>query len=104
MDALVELSKDDYLVASLPEHGSALGFAALSDFNLRPDDARRAFAPGQRLSATVAALPSEETGARIFIPTWRGLRSEHVVILYPFRRPSTSPQHQMLQGHTTVCS
>ena len=59
----MELTKDDYLVASLPEHGSAVAFAATSDFNLHSEDATRAFAPGQRISATVAAPPSEQTGA-----------------------------------------
>ena len=63
VDARVELAKDDYAVLSLPEHGNALGFAPASDFNLRPGDAARTFAPGQRVTATVAAAASPETGA-----------------------------------------
>ena len=62
MDARVELTKDDYVVLSLPEHGNALGFAAASDFNLRAGDAARSFTPGQRVAATVAAAASPETG------------------------------------------
>ncbi len=65
MDARVELAKDDYAVLSLPEHGNALGFAPASDFNLRPGDAARSFAPGQRVTATVAAAASPETGAQL---------------------------------------
>ena len=84
VDARVELTKDDYAVLSLPDHGNALGFAATSDFNLRPGDAARTFTPGQRITATVAAAASQETGGeracchetlfRIIVPSaWAGL-------------------------------
>lgn len=64
MPALVELAKDDYAVLSLPQHGAGLGFAATADFNASAADARTRFAPGQSLTAVVAAPPGPDTGAQ----------------------------------------
>lgn len=64
MEGIVELVKDSasYLVISLPEHGSALGFAASKDFNGFGIDAGARFEMGQTVSATVASLPEPATG------------------------------------------
>ena len=59
LDAVVELDKEDYLVLSFPERAGVVGFAATSDLNLQ---AQRSFSLGQKLQATVMALPSERTG------------------------------------------
>ena len=59
LDAVVELDKEDYLVLSFPERPGVVGFAATSDLNLT---AQRSFSLGQKLQATVVALPSESTG------------------------------------------
>ena len=59
LDAVVELDKEDYLVLSFPERPGVVGFAATSDFNLQ---AQRSFSLGQKLQATVMALPTESTG------------------------------------------
>ena len=59
LEAVVELEKDDYLVMSFPEHAGVVAFAATSDLNL---SAPRSFSVGQKLQATVVALPSDSTG------------------------------------------
>ena len=59
LDAVVELDKEDYLVLSFPERAGVVGFAATSDLNLQ---AQRSFSLGQKLQATVVALPSQSTG------------------------------------------
>ena len=59
LDAVVELDKEDYLVLSFPERAGVVGFAAASDLNLQ---AQRSFSLGQKLQATVVALPCESTG------------------------------------------
>jgi len=60
--AVVELVKDDYLVLSLPKHNQAVGFAAVTDFNLQSQEGRSPFKLGQQVQARIAALPSAETG------------------------------------------
>jgi len=60
--AVVELVKDDYLVLSLPKHNQAVGFAAVTDFNLQNQEGRSPFKLGQQVQARIAALPSAETG------------------------------------------
>ena len=65
LDAVVELDKEDYLVLSFPERQGVVGFAATSDLNLQ---AKRSFSLGQKLQATVVALPSESTGRHCL--TW----------------------------------
>lgn len=60
LEAVVELDKDDYLVLSFPERVGVIGFAATSDLNLQ---GQRSFSLGQKLQATVVALPTDSTGA-----------------------------------------
>ena len=60
LEAVVELDKDDYLVLSFPERAGVIGFAATSDLNLQ---SQRTFSLGQKLQATVVALPTHSTGA-----------------------------------------
>ena len=60
LEAVVELDKDDYLVLSFPERAGVIGFAATSDLNLQ---SQRTFSLGQKLQATVVALPIDSTGA-----------------------------------------
>lgn len=52
----------EYLVVSLPSNGGAVGFSATQAWNQRSLDPHTRFKPGQTVSATVAALPSSETG------------------------------------------
>lgn len=59
LEAVVELDKDDYLVLSFPERPGVVGSAATSDLNLQT---QRSFSVGQKLQATVVALPSDSTG------------------------------------------
>ena len=59
LEAVVELEKDEYLVLSFPERAGVIGFAASSDLNLQ---AQRSFSLGQKLQATVVALPTDNTG------------------------------------------
>ena len=65
----MELIKDSasYLVLSLPQHGSALGFAASKDYNGFGIDAGARFEVGQTVSATIAALPEAATGETLSI-------------------------------------
>lgn len=68
VEAVVEgIRSGEYLILSLPAHGSLIAFAAATDFNLaRPADVLRQFAVGQRLSATVAGLPGGDApGGRL---------------------------------------
>jgi len=64
LEAAVELDKDDYLVLSFPERPGVVGSAATSDLNLQT---RRSFNVGQKLQATIVALPSDSTGALTFL-------------------------------------
>ena len=64
VEGIVEIIKDSasYLVISLPQHRSALGFAASKDYNGFGIDAGARFEIGQSVIATVAALPEPATG------------------------------------------
>lgn len=62
LQAVVELVKDDYLVLSLPKHRHALGFAAITDYNLQHQKGSPPFQLGQQVPARVAALPSDQSG------------------------------------------
>eukprot|EP01018_Ginkgo_biloba_P021204 Gb_10495 [translate_table: standard] len=66
VDAVVELVKDDYLVLSLPEHGNAIAFASTHDYNMRMDSHKH-YTTGQKVSATVEALPSAVTIGRLLL-------------------------------------
>lgn len=59
---MVELVKDDYLVLSLPKHQHALGFAAVTDYNIPDQKSPAPFQLGQQVQARVSALPSERSG------------------------------------------
>ena len=65
VEACVELVKDNYLVVSLPDNGAAIGFAPTQGYNQRSLDPHSRFRPGQRLPATIAALPSAATGLHL---------------------------------------
>lgn len=58
VDAYVELVKDDpmYLVVSLPAHAHALAYLPSCDYNIQHASRMRTFQPGQKVSATVAAV------------------------------------------------
>ena len=58
----MELVKDDYLVLSLPKHKHALGFAAMTDYNLQHQKSPAPFQLGQQVPARIAALPSDQSG------------------------------------------
>lgn len=69
VEVRVQLVKPDYLVVSLPVRKPAnpptLGFVSTKDYNLlgsAAGDAARRFSVGQTLQASVAQLPTEETG------------------------------------------
>ena len=62
VDACLELVRDEYLVLTVPGKSAALGFAATQGWNQRSIDPHSHFRPGQRLPATIAALPSPATG------------------------------------------
>jgi hypothetical protein len=66
LEAVVELTKDDYLVLSFPERPGVVGFAATSDLNLQSLQAPRSFSLAQKLQATITALPTDSTGAHCF--------------------------------------
>ncbi len=69
VEVRVQLVKPDYLIVSLPVRKPAnpptLGFVSTKDYNLlgsAAGDAARRFSVGQTLQASVAQLPTEETG------------------------------------------
>lgn len=64
--AIVELVKENYLVLSIPEYNFALGYASLKDYNTQLLPPKH-FVPGQSLSATVVALPSQSTAGRLLL-------------------------------------
>lgn len=75
LQAVVELVKDDYVVLSLPKHKHALGFAAVSDFNLQNQQSPTPLQHGQLVRARVSALPSDKSGmgSRVSGVDWAGL-------------------------------
>ncbi|KAI0529621.1 hypothetical protein KFK09_002175 [Dendrobium nobile] len=66
VNAAVEIVKENYLVLSLPEHDYAVGYASVIDYNTQKFPHRRFF-NGQRVLATVEALPSADTGGRLLL-------------------------------------
>lgn len=64
--AIVELVKENYLVLSIPGYNFALGYASLKDYNTQLLPPKH-FVPGQSLSATVVALPSQSTAGRLLL-------------------------------------
>ena len=67
VEGVVELVKDSYIVASIPKLHHALGFLSAKDYNLQIVDAHKRFAAGQKVSATVAALPAASSGGRLLL-------------------------------------
>lgn len=66
VNADVEIVKDNYLVLSLPEHGYAVGYASINDYNTQKFSHRHFF-NGQRVLATVEALPSADSSGRVLL-------------------------------------
>lgn len=64
--AVVEIVKEGYLVVSLPEHNFTIGYAAATDYNLQRLQ-RKQFSSGQRVVATIMALPSDSTAGRLLL-------------------------------------
>ncbi|KAL8147183.1 rRNA biogenesis protein RRP5 isoform X2 [Apium graveolens] len=64
--AIVELVKENYLVLSIPKYNFTLGYASLMDYNTQLLPPKH-FVPGQSLSATVVALPSQSTAGRLLL-------------------------------------
>lgn len=64
IQAVVELVKTDYAVLSVPGHNHAVGFAAITDFNLQHSQAFQfALKHDQKINVSVAHLPDKATGA-----------------------------------------
>lgn len=64
--ASVEIVKENYLVLSLPEHDYAVGYASIIDYNTEKLPHKH-FVYGQRVSATVEALPTTDSGGRLLL-------------------------------------
>jgi len=64
--ATVEIVKDDYLVVSLPECGYAIGYVAVTDYNTQRLH-KKQFSHGETVTATIMALPSDETTGRLLL-------------------------------------
>lgn len=76
VEAVVRALKPHYAIASVPELGEAIAFLAPCGFNTAPVDAAaragaacaaRGWAPGARVAARVAALPSAANGHRLVL-------------------------------------
>ncbi|CAO2824133.1 unnamed protein product [Amaranthus hypochondriacus] len=66
VNAVVELIKEDYLVVSLPERDYAIGYAAITDYNMQRLQ-RKQFSIGQTILATIVALPNDSTSGRLLL-------------------------------------
>ncbi|CAN6476370.1 unnamed protein product [Victoria cruziana] len=66
VNAVVELIKDSYLVLSLPEHGHAIGYALLSDYNTQKLSWKK-YVEGARVVATIGALPCPPSGRLLLL-------------------------------------
>ncbi|EPS59007.1 hypothetical protein M569_15804, partial [Genlisea aurea] len=64
--AIVEIVKENYLVLSLPDHKSAIGYAMRFDYNTQ-NLPHKQFVHGQRVQATVLSLPSPSTCWRLLL-------------------------------------
>ncbi|XP_078436680.1 RIBOSOMAL RNA PROCESSING 5 [Wolffia australiana] len=63
---IVEIVKENYLVLSLPECEHAIGFASVIDYNTQKVH-HSGFVHGQRIQASVAALPCPSTLGRLLL-------------------------------------
>lgn len=66
VNAVVEIVKEDYLVVSLPEHNFSTGYAAVTDYNMQRLQ-RKQFSNGEKVVATIMALPSDLTAGRLLL-------------------------------------
>ncbi|KAK8947319.1 hypothetical protein KSP39_PZI006890 [Platanthera zijinensis] len=66
VNAAIEIVKENYLVLSLPEHDYAVGYASIIDYNTEKLPHKH-FLYGQRVSATVEALPTSDSGGRLLL-------------------------------------
>ena len=99
VEATVELVRDEYLALSLPDRGAAIGYAATQGYNLRSLDPHARFRHGQRLAATVAALPTPETGESSLNDRMRHLcLSSSCVHCYVYAKPCHEFTLQLMQA------
>lgn len=66
VNAIVETVKEEYLVLSLPDHDYAIGYAAVSDYNIQ-NLTHGQFSSGQSVVATIMSLPSPSTAGRLLL-------------------------------------
>ncbi|KAI3518805.1 hypothetical protein L1887_07619 [Cichorium endivia] len=66
VNAVVEIVKENYLVLSIPDAKFALGYASLNDYNTQLFQPKQ-FVSGQRVIATVMALPDSSTAERLLL-------------------------------------
>ncbi|KAJ0705044.1 putative suppressor of forked, tetratricopeptide-like helical domain superfamily [Helianthus annuus] len=66
VDAVVEIVKENYLVLSIPDANYALGYASIYDYNTQAFPPKQ-FVNGQRVSASVKALPDSSTADRLLL-------------------------------------
>ncbi|XP_027363474.1 rRNA biogenesis protein RRP5 [Abrus precatorius] len=66
VNAVVEIVKENYLVVSIPDNDSTIGYASVSDYNTQRLPHKQ-FLNGQSVVATVMALPSPETSGRLLL-------------------------------------
>ncbi|XP_024994056.1 rRNA biogenesis protein RRP5 isoform X2 [Cynara cardunculus var. scolymus] len=66
VNAVVEVVQENYLVLSIPDAKFALGYASLSDYNTQTLQPKQ-FVNGQRVSASVVALPDSSTAERLLL-------------------------------------
>ncbi|XP_022743667.1 rRNA biogenesis protein RRP5 isoform X2 [Durio zibethinus] len=66
VNAVVEIVKEHYLVLAIPEYNYAIGYASVADYNTQKFPQKQ-FVNGQRVIATVMALPSPATSGRLLL-------------------------------------
>ncbi|XVE75785.1 hypothetical protein DITRI_Ditri12bG0120500 [Diplodiscus trichospermus] len=66
VNAVVEIVKEHYLVLAIPEYNYAIGYASIADYNTQKLPQKH-FVNGQRVIATVMALPSPATSGRLLL-------------------------------------
>lgn len=66
VNAVVEIVKEDYLVLSLPDFDSAIGYASVVDYNTQKLP-RKQYVNGQSVTATIMALPTPSTAGRLLL-------------------------------------
>ncbi|KAK9062384.1 hypothetical protein SSX86_019570 [Deinandra increscens subsp. villosa] len=66
VNAVVEIVKENYLVLSIPDAKYALGYASLCDYNTQALQPKQ-FVSGQRVNASVMALPESSTTGRLLL-------------------------------------